>query len=217
MNEYKGALHADGKRFALIASRFNEALVQQLVNGAVDCLNRLGADEGDVDLYWVPGAFEAPLAASRAAASGRYDAVIVLGVVIRGETLHFDLVAGEAARGIARVSAETGLPVVFGVLAAETWEQASDRAGGKKGNRGWEAAEAAVEMVNLGEAFTVENSAKPEGSGRGSRLAAQTQGTRGSRGEGSDATRSGNGRRPAARDPRRRRAHPKGAPSGSRR
>jgi 6,7-dimethyl-8-ribityllumazine synthase len=169
MNEYRGSLDASGKRFALIASRFNEALVQNLVQGATDCLGRLGAEEADVDLYWVGGAFETPFVARAAAASGKYDAVIALGVVVRGDTLHFELVAGEAARGLARVGYETGVPTVLGILAADTYEQAADRAGGKRGNRGWDAAEVAVEMVNLGEAFASDTSKARAGAGAAGR------------------------------------------------
>jgi 6,7-dimethyl-8-ribityllumazine synthase len=153
MNEYKGSLDASGKRFALVAARFNEALVQNLVEGSIDALGRLGAEENDVDLYWVPGSFEIPFTARAAARTGKYDAVIALGVVIRGDTPHFDLVAGEAARGIARVGQETGVPTVFGVVTADTAEQAAERCGGKRGNRGWDAVSSAVELVNLSEAF----------------------------------------------------------------
>jgi 6,7-dimethyl-8-ribityllumazine synthase len=154
MNEYRGSLDASGKRFAIVAARFNGSYVQSLVDGAVDCLNRLGAEERDVDLFWVPGSFEIPQAALAAARSGRYDAVVALGVVIRGATAHFDLVAGEAARGIAAVGRETGVPAAFGVVTAETLEQAAERCGSKMGNRGWDAAQSAVEMANLGEAFS---------------------------------------------------------------
>lgn len=153
MNEYKGSLDASGKRFAVVASRFNETMSQNLVNGAVDCLNRLGAVEEDVDLFWVPGSLELALAARRAAERGRYDAVIALGVIIRGGTHHFELVAGETAKGLAAVGRETGVPTLFGVVTADTLEQAAERCGSKKGNRGWDAAQSAVEMANLGEAF----------------------------------------------------------------
>jgi len=152
MNEYKGSLDASGKRFALVAGRFNESFTGNLVNGAVDCLGRLGADEDDVDIYWVPGSFELAHAARGAATSGRYDAVIALGVLIRGSTPHFDLVAGETVRGLGAIGRDTGVPTVFGVVTADTLEQAAERCGSKMGNRGWDAAQAAVEMVNLGEA-----------------------------------------------------------------
>jgi len=153
MNEYKGSLDASGKRIAIVAARFNETYVKNLVDGAVDCLGRLGADEEDVDIFWVPGSFEIPFAARAAAGSGDYDAVIGLGVIIRGATVHFDLIAREAASGIAAVGRDTGIPAVFGVVTAETLEQAAERCGSKMGNRGWEAAQSAVEMVNLGQAF----------------------------------------------------------------
>jgi 6,7-dimethyl-8-ribityllumazine synthase len=153
MNEYKGSLDASGKRFAIVAARFNETYVKNLVDGAVDCLGRLGADEEDVDIFWVPGSFEIPFAARAAAAGGDYDAVICLGVIIRGATAHFDLIAREAASGIAGVGRDTGIPAVFGVVTAETLEQAAERCGSKMGNKGWEAAQSAVEMVNLGQAF----------------------------------------------------------------
>jgi len=153
MNEYKGSLDASGKRFAVVASRFNETFTQSLVHGAVDCLGRLGAEEEDVDLFWVPGSFELPQAVRSAAGTGRYDAVIALGVVIRGATPHFDLVAGEAARGLAAAARDGGIPVSFGVVTADTLEQAAERCGSKMGNKGWDAAQAAVEMANLGEAF----------------------------------------------------------------
>jgi len=151
MNEYKGSLDASGKRFAIVAARFNETFTKQLVDGAVDCLGRLGADEEAIELFWVPGSFEVPQAAMSAARSDDYDAVIALGVIIRGATAHFDLVAGEAASGISAVSRETGIPATFGIVTAETMEQAAERCGSKMGNRGWDAAQAAVEMANLGE------------------------------------------------------------------
>ncbi len=153
MNEFKGSFDASSKRFAIVAARFNETFVRNLVDGAVDHLERLGAAEDAVDLYWVPGAFELPLAVRAAALSGNYDAIIPLGVVIRGATSHYDLVAGEAARGVAAVSRETGVPAVLGVVTADTMEQAAERCGAKMGNKGWDAAAAAVEMANLGEAF----------------------------------------------------------------
>src|SRR5439155_25077710 len=123
-----------GRRFAIVASRFNEVVVQKLVEGAEACLRKHGVPGEDVDLAWTPGAFEIPLVARTLAATGAYDAVICLGAVIRGETAHFDLVAGEAARGIAEASRDTGVPIIFGVLTTETLDQAVDRAGGKHGN-----------------------------------------------------------------------------------
>ena len=153
MNEYKGSLDASGKRFAIVAGRFNESFTANLVSGAVDTLARLGADEEHVDLYWVPGSFEVPHAAHAAAKSGRYDAVIALGVLIRGATPHFDMIAGETTKGISTIGRETGVPTIFGIVTADTLEQAAERCGSKMGNRGWDAAQAAVEMANLGEAF----------------------------------------------------------------
>lgn len=153
MNEYKGSLDASHKRFAIVSARFNESFTGMLVNGAVDCLSRLGATEEDVDVFWVPGSFEVPFAARQAAQTNDYDAVICLGVLIRGATAHFDLVAGEAARGIAAAGRDTGVPCIFGIVTADTLDQAAERCGTKMGNRGWEAAQNAVEMANLGEAF----------------------------------------------------------------
>jgi len=153
----QGGFEARGRRFAVLASRFNDVVVQKLVDGAVSCLQKHGIAEGDLDLVWVPGAFELPLVAKRLAASGGYDAVICLGAVIRGETAHFDHVAGQAARGIREAAMETGVPVVFGVLTTETFEQALDRAGGKHGNKGWDAAMAAMETADV-----LEHLPKPE-------------------------------------------------------
>jgi 6,7-dimethyl-8-ribityllumazine synthase len=153
MNEYKGSLDASGKRFAVVAGRFNESFTTHLVNGAVDCLQRLGAAENDVDLYWVPGSYEVPHATRAAAMSGKYDAVVALGVLIRGGTPHFDLIAAEVTRAVGMIGRDTGVPTIFGIVTADTMEQAAERCGGKMGNRGWDAAQAAVEMANLGEAF----------------------------------------------------------------
>lgn len=149
MKETRGDLNAGGKRFALVAGRFNEIYTRELVTGAVDTLEQLGADGDDLDVFWVPGAFEVPAAALRLAKSGRYHAVLCLGVVIRGATSHFELVAGEAARGVAAVTRETGVPAVFGIVTAENLEQAAERCGSKMGNKGREAAMTAVEMANL--------------------------------------------------------------------
>jgi 6,7-dimethyl-8-ribityllumazine synthase len=154
MNEYKGSLDGSGKRFAIVASRFNESFVTHIVDGAVDCLQRLGAEEDDVDLFWVPGSFEVPQGTRAAAMTGNYDAVIALGVLIRGSTPHFDLIAAEVTRAIGAVGRDTGVPTIFGIVTADTMEQAAERCGAKMGNRGWTAAEAAVEMANLGEAFS---------------------------------------------------------------
>ncbi len=136
-------------RFALAAARFNSAIVDSLVAGALDALKRHGVDDNAVDVVRVPGSFEIPLVAQRLAASGKYVAVICLGAVIRGDTDHYDHVAGQAAAGVARASLDTGVPVVFGVLTCDTLEQAVNRAGGKAGNKGFEAALTAIEMVNL--------------------------------------------------------------------
>jgi 6,7-dimethyl-8-ribityllumazine synthase len=146
---HQGRLSAGGFRFALVSGRWNDFLTARLVEGALDALERLGADEGAVEHFRVPGSFEIPLAALKAAQSGRFDAVICLGTVIRGQTPHFEYVAGEVTKGIAHVSLQTGLPVLYGIVTADTLEQAIDRAGVKAGNKGFEAAMSAVEMVNL--------------------------------------------------------------------
>jgi 6,7-dimethyl-8-ribityllumazine synthase len=149
MRTFEGASEAGGRRFAVVASRFNGVVVDKLVEGAQSCFRAHGVAEDDLDLVWVPGAFELPLAAKRLAESAAYDAVICLGAVIRGETAHFEYVAGVAARGISQVALETGVPVMFGVLTTETYEQAMDRAGGQHGNKGWDAAMAAMETVDV--------------------------------------------------------------------
>jgi 6,7-dimethyl-8-ribityllumazine synthase len=149
MTTYEGMLSGKGLKFALVVGRFNELITGRLYEGALDCLKRHDVDDGDVDVAWVPGAFEMPLVAGKLAGSGRYDAVICVGAVIRGGTPHFDYVAGEAAKGIAKVGMETGIPVVFGVLTTDTIEQAVERAGTKAGNKGWSAAATALEMANL--------------------------------------------------------------------
>ncbi len=136
-------------RVAIVAARFNEGVTKELVNGALAGFAKHGVPVDAVELAWVPGAFEIPMVAQRFAASGRYDAVVCLGAVIRGDTSHFDLVANEAARGIAQVALDTGVPVIFEVLATDTLAQAAARAGGTHGNKGWEAAEAALEMAAL--------------------------------------------------------------------
>ena len=146
---HQGRLSAGGFRFALVSSRWNDFLTARLVEGALDALARLGADEGAVEHFRVPGSFEIPLAALRAAQSGRFDAIVCLGTVIRGQTPHFEYVAGEVTKGVAHVSLQTGVPVLYGIVTADTLEQAIDRAGVKAGNKGFEAAMSAVEMVNL--------------------------------------------------------------------
>jgi 6,7-dimethyl-8-ribityllumazine synthase len=144
-----GTLEAQGLRFGIVVSRFNETISSRLLDGAKDCIIRHGGDEKDIDVYYCPGSFEIPLVAQRLSKSGTYDAVICLGTVIRGETPHFDYVAGEAAKGIARVALEASMPVMFGIVTADTTDQAVERAGGKAGNRGWDAALGAIEMVRL--------------------------------------------------------------------
>jgi 6,7-dimethyl-8-ribityllumazine synthase len=145
----EGRLNAESFRFAIVASRWNEFISSRLVDGALDALNRLGAKEKSVVVYRVPGAFEIPTLASRLAGSKKFDAVICLGTIIRGQTPHFDYIAGEVTRGIGHAGLSTGLPVVFGIVTADTVDQAIDRAGVKLGNKGFEAAMTAVELVNL--------------------------------------------------------------------
>ena len=145
----EGPLDAKGLKVALIASRFNEFVTSKLVEGALDGLVRHGADPKNLTLVKVPGSFELPQVASKLAAQGGYDAIVALGCLIRGETPHFDLIAAEAAKGLAQVGVSSGVPVIFGVLTCDTLEQAIDRAGGKAGNKGWDAALAAIEMVSL--------------------------------------------------------------------
>lgn len=149
MVTHQGNLNAEGKRFALVASRYNEIIASRLIQGAQDCLLRHGAAEEHVEVFRVPGSFEVPLVARKVAATGKFHAVICLGAIIRGQTSHFDFVASEAARGVGRAGSDTGVPVIFGIVTTETVEQAIDRAGGRSGNRGAEAALAAIEMANL--------------------------------------------------------------------
>lgn len=146
---HQGILRAEGFRFAIVAGRWNDFLTSRLVEGAIDALERLGAGENSVELYKVPGSFEIPLTVRKVAASGKFDAVICVGVIIRGDTPHFDYVAGEATKGISHAAMETGVPVLYGIITADTLEQAIHRAGVKAGNKGFEAAMAAVELVNL--------------------------------------------------------------------
>ena len=145
----EGKLDARGLKTAVIASRFNDFITAKLVEGALDCLLRHNANESDITIIKVPGSFEIPLAAQKAAAGGSYDTVICLGALIRGQTPHFDYIASEVTKGIAQVSLQTGVPVTFGVITADTLEQAVDRAGAKVGNKGFEAALGAMEMANL--------------------------------------------------------------------
>lgn len=146
---YQGKLEARGLTFGLVVTRFNNFLTDKLLEGAIDCLMRHGADEQKLSVAYVPGAFEIPYAASRMAKSGGYDAVVCLGALIRGDTPHFDYIANEASKGIARIALETGVPVIYGLITADTLEQAIERSGTKAGNKGWQAAEAAIEMTNL--------------------------------------------------------------------
>jgi len=146
---YEGQLIAKGLKFGVVASRFNEFIVGKLVEGALDALKRHGAADGDIEIAWVPGAFEIPMAAQKMASSGKYDAVICLGAVIRGSTPHFDYVAAEVSKGIAHVGLATGVPTIFGVVTTDSIEQAIERAGTKAGNKGFDAANTAVEMANL--------------------------------------------------------------------
>lgn len=149
MRTYEGKLLAQGLRFGIIVSRFNDFICDRLLGGALDALRRSGADEGAIDIFKVPGAFEIPLLAKKVASTARYDAVICLGAVIRGSTPHFDYVANEVSKGVASVGLDTGIPVTFGVLTTDTLEQAIERAGSKAGNKGWDAAVSAIEMANL--------------------------------------------------------------------
>lgn len=145
---YEGKLLAEGLRFGLVVARFNEFITGKLLTGCIDALNRHGADEDNIDIVWVPGAFEIPLAAQKLAAKN-YDAVICLGAVIRGATPHFEYVAAEVTKGVAQVTLQSTKPVVYGVITADTIEQAIERAGTKAGNKGWDAAVTAIEMANL--------------------------------------------------------------------
>lgn len=149
MKMYEGQLLAKGFRFGIVVGRFNEFIGNKLLSGALDALKRHGAEESNIEIAWVPGAFELPLITQKMAKSGRYDAVIALGAVIRGATPHFDYVASETTKGIAKVSLDADLPVIFGVLTTDTIEQAIERAGTKAGNKGWDAAVSAIEMVSL--------------------------------------------------------------------
>jgi len=149
MSVFEGNLIGTGLKIGIVTSRFNELLSSRLLSGAMDALTRHGVAEEDIDVAWVPGAFEIPVVAKRLADSGRYDAVLALGVVIRGGTPHFEYVAAEVAKGVAQVSLKSAVPVIFGVITADTIEQAVERAGTKSGNKGWSAAESAIEMANL--------------------------------------------------------------------
>ncbi|MGH7664964.1 MAG: 6,7-dimethyl-8-ribityllumazine synthase [Gemmatimonadaceae bacterium] len=149
MAEFAGSASGRHRRIAVVVSRFNESITQRLVDGATDALTRHGTASGDIDVVWVPGAWELPLAVRRLLGSERYDAIVALGAVIRGETPHFDYVAGEAARGLAAAAAEHDVPIAFGLLTCDDLAQADARAGGPHGNKGWDAAMAALEMADL--------------------------------------------------------------------
>ena len=149
MAEFNGIVSGAGRRFAVVASRFNSHVTEKLAEGAMDALVRHGAAAEDVDLVWVPGVWELPFAARRLAGTERYNALVVVGAVVRGDTPHFDYVAGEASRGLADASAEYDIPIGFGLLTTDTMEQAEARAGGEHGNKGWDAAVAALEMADL--------------------------------------------------------------------
>lgn len=146
---HQGKFKAEGFRFAVIASRWNDFITSRLLEGALDALDRLGAGDDSVEVYKVPGSFEIPLLALKVAESGKFDAVICVGTIIRGQTPHFDYIAGEVTKGIAQAGMQTGVPVVYGIVTADSLEQAIDRAGAKQGNKGFEAAMSAVELVNL--------------------------------------------------------------------
>lgn len=149
MKVIEGVYSGEGLKIGIIASRFNEFITSKLVSGAEDCLKRHGVADNDMSVAWVPGAFEIPVVAKRMAASGKYDAVICVGAVIRGATSHYDYVCAEVSKGIAAVSLDTGIPVLFGILTTDTIEQAIERAGTKAGNKGTDCAMSALEMVNL--------------------------------------------------------------------
>jgi 6,7-dimethyl-8-ribityllumazine synthase len=146
---YEGNLLAKGMKIAIVAARFNEFITSKLVSGALDCIKRHGGDVDSTAIYWVPGSFEIPLISQKAAESKRFDAIICLGAVIRGDTPHFDYVSAEMAKGISKVALDSGVPCAFGVLTTDSIEQAIDRAGAKAGNKGWEATLTAIETVNL--------------------------------------------------------------------
>jgi len=154
-NVYEGHFSAQGLKFAIVVARFNELISSKLLGGALDALRRHGAKDEDIDVAWVPGSFEIPLVARKMAESGKYNAVIALGAVIRGATPHFDYVSNEVSKGVAAAAMQTGVPVIFGVLTTDTIEQALERAGTKAGNKGWDAAMSAIETANLLKALPV--------------------------------------------------------------
>ena len=152
-NTFEAHLSAVEKKFGIVVSRFNEFISSKLLNGALSCLKKHQCHENNIDIVWVPGAFEIPLLAKRMAQTGRYDSIICLGTIIRGQTPHFNYVSAEVSKGIGTVSLETGIPVIFGVITTDNLEQAIERAGAKSGNKGEDAAMAAIEMANLLEEF----------------------------------------------------------------
>ncbi len=154
MKTYQGQLSAKGKRFAIVVARFNSLITKQLLEGAFDCLKRHGAVEQDIEVAWVPGSFEIPAMALALAKSKKFNAVICLGALVRGATPHFDHIAAEATNGIAQVALDTGVPTAYGVITADTLEQAIERAGTKAGNKGWDAALSAIEMADLFDQLT---------------------------------------------------------------
>ncbi|MDP8263301.1 MAG: 6,7-dimethyl-8-ribityllumazine synthase [Candidatus Ancaeobacter aquaticus] len=149
IQEYKGNLISKGKKYAIVISRFNELISSQLKGGALDGLSRHGVKDDEIDIFWVSGSYEIPSTAAKIAHKKKYDAIICLGAVIRGDTPHFDYISSELAKGIAQVAMSSGLPVIFGVITADNLEQAIERAGTKAGNKGWDAAISAIEMINL--------------------------------------------------------------------
>lgn len=149
MKVYEGSLSAEGKKYGIVVGRFNEFISTKLLNGALDCIKRHSGNENDVSVAWVPGAYEIPLVAKKMAMTGSYDSVICLGAVIRGSTPHFEYVSSEVAKGVSRISLDTNVPVIFGVITTDNIEQAIERAGTKAGNKGWDAAMSAIEMSNL--------------------------------------------------------------------
>ena len=159
----RGHVNAKGYRFAIVVSRWNDFLTSKLLDGALDALESAGADENAIEVFMVPGSFELPLTSLKAAQSGKFDAVIAIGVVIRGETPHFDYVAGQAASGIAQAGLQSGIPVIFGVVTTETVEQAINRSGVKSGNKGYEAAMSAIEVVNLHRQMAADSESKDKG------------------------------------------------------
>ncbi|MCQ4085827.1 6,7-dimethyl-8-ribityllumazine synthase [Saccharibacillus sp. JS10] len=152
-NVFEGHLVSKGYKFGIVVGRFNEFITSKLLSGALDALKRHGAEDHEIDVAWVPGAFEIPLIAQKMAASGKYDAVITLGTVIRGSTTHYDYVCNEVAKGVSAINLKTGVPTIFGVVTTENIEQAIERAGTKAGNKGWDSALAALEMASLSHQF----------------------------------------------------------------